>query len=309
MTKPRIKFIMNPTADNGNAWRYSGDLRHMFEGVATADWAGTVYPGHAQELAVQAAKDKYDYVIGLGGDGTAHEVINGLMQIPADERPVFGIIPLGSGNDFAANIGMPADVNDIVRVILDGHTRQVDLALIEDDLGRKEYLDNTANIGVGGSVTIFSREMEFWRGYPMYIIAVLKTIFSNYIVMKTKITTETEEWEQESVMIALNNGPREGGGFITGPGAKLDDGMLNYCIVDKVSRLKMLIMMSAFMQGTQEKYKDVRMGQFKTMEIQSQAPLFLHTDGEIFAGLNHDIHYLKISVLPAHLTVIAPKEG
>jgi len=299
---------MNPNADMGNAWKYASDLRHLFEGFSDAHWSGTVYPTHAHELAKQAAEEGYDIVVALGGDGTAHEVINGLMEVPAEKRPVFGIIPLGSGNDFSANIGNSNIADEAVQAILDGHTKRIDLAKIEDDTGRTEYWDNTANIGFGGAVNYFSHKSQLLRGFIMYLVAVLQTIFSKYTVMNCKITTDQEEWEDETIMIALCNGPREGGGFHTGPHAIMDDGLLDYTIARKVSRLKMLMLLPAFMSGTQEKDKAVYMGTFKTMKIESDAPLYLHADGEQFAGFTHDIHTLNIEVLPGALEVIIPKD-
>jgi len=309
MSKPRIKLIINPNADMGNAWRYPSDLRHLFEGFADADWAGTVYPTHAEELAKQAAEEGYDIVVAMGGDGTVHEVVNGLMAVPAEKRPTLGVIPLGSGNDFSANIGNTRDSDKAVKAILEGHTKKLDLATIEDETGRKEFWDNTVNIGFGGSVTIFSHRMPLLRGFIMYLAAVLQTIFSNYIVMKTTLKTDEKEWEDETIMIALNNGPREGGGFHTGPHAIMDDGILNFTIAQKVSRLKMLMLLPMFMNGTQEKDKDVYMGTFKTLEITSDKPLYLHTDGEMFAGFSHNVHYLKIEVFPEAINVIVPEEA
>jgi YegS/Rv2252/BmrU family lipid kinase len=309
MAKPRIKLIMNPNADMGNAWRYAADLRYLLEGFAQADWAGTVYPTHAISLAQQAAEEGYDIVVALGGDGTAHEVINGLMKVPKEKRPILGVIPLGSGNDFSANIGNTRNADEAVKAILEGHTKNIDLASIEDENGRKEFWDNTANIGFGGSVTIYSHSLPILRGFLMYLAAVLQTIFSNYVIMNAEFKTNQEAWQDETIMIALNNGPREGGGFHTGPHAIMDDGLLNFTIAKKISRLKMLSLLPAFMNGTQEKDKAVYMGTFKTMEIRSDKPFILHTDGEVFAGFNHDIHYLKIEVLPEAIEVIVPKSS
>ncbi len=307
MTKPRIKLIMNPNADMGNAWRFAADLRYLFEGISEADWAGTVYPTHAITLAKQAAEEGYDIVVAMGGDGTAHEVINGLMQVPKEKRPVLGVIPLGSGNDFSANIGNTDNPDEAVKAILGGYTKKLDIASIEDENGRKEYWDNTANIGFGGSVTIYSHTLPLLRGFLMYLAAVLQTIFSAYIVMNAEFKTDEEEWTDSAIMIALNNGPREGGGFQTGPRAVMDDGLLNYTIARKVTRLKMLMLLPMFMNGTQEKDKAVYMGTFKKMEIKSDKPLYLHTDGEMFAGFNHDIHNLKIEILPGAIEVLVPK--
>jgi YegS/Rv2252/BmrU family lipid kinase len=300
-------MIMNPNADMGNAWKFAADLRHLVEDFAEADWSGTVYPTHAKDLARQAGEEGYDIVVAMGGDGTAHEVVNGLMELPAEKRPKFAIIPLGSGNDYAASLGIGADASEAVNIIRDGHCKKVDLFVIEDENGRQEYVDNTANIGFGGSVTIYSHSMPIIRGFLMYLVAVLQTIFSNYTIMNVEIKTNEDEWKDEVLMIVLNNGPREGGGFVTGPDAKNDDGVLNYCVAQKVSRLMMLRLLPEFMRGAQERFKPIYMGTFKKMEIKSDKPLVLHTDGEVYAGFSHSVHYLKAELLPGALEVIAPK--
>ena len=307
MSKRRIKLIMNPNADMGNAWRYAADLKHLFEGVVEADWTGTVYPTHAQELAKQAAEDGYDTIVAIGGDGTVHEVINGLMEVPEEIRPVFGVIPLGSGNDFCANVGNTKNPDEVVKAILAGNTRKIDMATVEDEDGRLEYWANSINIGFGGLVTIYFRKVRFFRGFARYFYTVLKVIFSNFVIMKNRIKTDTREWEDETIMITLNNGPREGGGFHTGPHAIMDDGTLNLTVAQKVSRLKMLLLLIPFMNGTQEKDPKVYMDTFKSIEIESDVPMYLHTDGELYAGLNHDVHYLKIEILPQALEVIVPE--
>lgn len=83
----KVKLILNPMADMGNAWRVAADLRPIVAEYGHADWSGTVYPTHATELARQAALDGYDMVVAMGGDGTVHEVVNGLMQVPEDNVP------------------------------------------------------------------------------------------------------------------------------------------------------------------------------------------------------------------------------
>ncbi|MEN8240898.1 MAG: diacylglycerol kinase family protein [Chloroflexota bacterium] len=307
MSKPRLKMIMNPNADMGNAWKFAADLRHLVEAVGDVQWSGTVYPTHAKELAKQAGDEGFDIVVAMGGDGTAHEVVNGLMEIPAEKRPKFAIVPLGSGNDYAANLGISKDAAEAITTIRDGYSKKVDLFAIEDEGGRQEYVDNTANIGFGGSVTIFSHTIPLLRGFVMYFVAVLQTIFSNFTNYQVEIKTDEKEWQDDVLMIALNNGPREGGGFITGPDAILDDGILNFCIVHKVTRLMMFRLIPEFMKGTQERFKPVYMGTFKQMEIKSDKPLVLHTDGEVYAGFSHEVHYLKIDLLPDALEVIVPK--
>src|SRR5512138_571861 len=116
----KVKIILNPMADMGNAWRIARDLRSITEQHGGVDWSGTVYPGHAIALAKQAAEQGYDMVIAMGGDGTVHEVVNGLMQVPEGQRPALGVVPVGSGNDFAHAIGVPMQSDRALAHALNG---------------------------------------------------------------------------------------------------------------------------------------------------------------------------------------------
>ncbi len=98
----KVKIILNPMADMGNAYKVANDLRPIIAEYGRADWSGTVYPTHATELAEQAGEQGYDMVIAMGGDGTIHEVINGLMKIPEEVRPILGDCPCWIGQRFCA---------------------------------------------------------------------------------------------------------------------------------------------------------------------------------------------------------------
>src|SRR4030042_4709996 len=116
----KVKLIVNPNADLGRAWHMAGDLRPIVEEFGGADWTGTVYPTHAVELARRAAEEGHELVIAVGGDGTAHEVANGLMQVPQERRPRMGIVPIGSGNDFSHAVGMDRSPYVALRQIFPG---------------------------------------------------------------------------------------------------------------------------------------------------------------------------------------------
>lgn len=306
MADKRIKLIINPNADMGNAWRQATDLRPIADQHGGADWAGTVYPTQATELAKQAALDGYELVIAVGGDGTVHEVINGLMQVPENKRPKLGVVPLGSGNDFAHALGMEKHPDLALKQILNGTAKKIDIGLVEDEHGRKEYWDNSLNIGFGGSVNIYSHNLPVVRGFLMYFVATLLTIIRHYDVMQLKIKSDEGNWEQDTIMLAVCNGAREGGGFQTAPGAKIDDGVLEYTLVKKLSRPMMFRLIPEFMQGTQAKFKQVKMGKVTHMEIDCPQSLTLHTDGETYAGFASNVHHLKITLLPSALKVMRP---
>lgn len=305
--KKRVKLIINPNADMGHAWQQASDLRPVADEYGGADWAGTVYPTHATELARQAAEEGYEIVVAVGGDGTVHEVINGLMQVPASKRPKLGVVPLGSGNDFAHVLGMHEKADRALKQIMTATPRKIDLGVVEDEHGRKEYWDNTINIGFGGSVNIYSHSLPVVRGFLMYFVAVILTIFRHYDVLEMTLKTDKDEWQQDVMMLAICNGPREGGGFETAPDAEIDDGMLNFTAVKKVSRAMMLRLIPEFMNGTQGKFKQIQMGELKNIEIDCPQPLILHLDGETYAGFASDVHNLRIKILPKAIEVLAPQ--
>jgi diacylglycerol kinase (ATP) len=214
---------------------------------------------------------------------------------------------MGSGNDYAANLGIPTEPEVALKAILSGKTRWVDLGYVEDEDGRREYWDNTVNIGFGGTVTYMSHKLPLLRGFLMYFVAVLQTIIVHYNILDVEIDIDGKDnWMGQTLMVALCNGPREGGGFTTGPNAILDDGILNYSITDKVSRAMMFRLIPEFMKGTQERFKQIHPGTFQKMVIHSQQPLYLHADGEMFAGFSHNVHQLTIQILPKALEVIVP---
>ena len=108
-----------------------------------------------------------------------------------------------SGNDFAWSLGIPEKAEDALLEIINGETRSIDVATLEDDQGRKEYWDNSLSIGFGGAVTIYSHSLTILRGFAMYLVAVMQTILMRYDVLSMKITTDTDSWEDDLMMLAV----------------------------------------------------------------------------------------------------------
>lgn len=305
MAPQKTKIILNPNADMGNAWRMASDLRHVADEYGNADWTGTVYPTHAIELAKQAALDGYDLIIAMGGDGTVHEVINGVMQVPPEKRPQIGVVPMGSGNDFAHSVGMKDNHVEALRQIMTGKPKTIDLTLVEDNLGRKEYMDNTIGIGFDATVTIRSHSLPVIRGFLMYLVAVLQTIILNHDAAHMEIETDQGNWVEDILMLVVCNGPREGGGFMVAPEANNSDGILHFAAINKVSRAMMFRLVPEVMKGTHGRFEQVRMGTLKKMFLKSDRPLFIHIDGEVFADFGSDVRELKIEILPDAIEVVA----
>jgi len=300
----KVKIILNPMADMGNAWRVARDLRSITEQHGGVDWSGTVYPGHAIELAQQAGDQGYDMVIAMGGDGTVHEVINGLMRIPEEKRPVLGVVPVGSGNDFAHGINASTTPSKALSCALDGEVAAVDLGLMTDQNGRREYFDNTLGIGFGAVVTIRSHRLPVLRGFLMYLTSVIQTIVLDHNPIHMHIETDDEKWDQKVIYLVICNGPREGGGFLIAPEAKIDDGIFHYAMITDVSRAMMFRIVPEVMKGTHGRFKQVKMGTCKKFSLTANRPLYIHADGEIFTGPGTDLRNVSFEILPYALKVV-----
>jgi diacylglycerol kinase (ATP) len=293
----KIQMILNPAANHGRSTQVVEGLQDQLAEnhiVSTS----TQQPQHASELARQAGEQGYDLVLAAGGDGTVHEVVNGLMQVPAKKRPELGIVPLGSGNDFAHILGLPEDPLEALNCALQGSSHPLDVGLLKSGSGRQEYFDNTLGIGFDAVTTIRSRKITRLHGFLMYLVAVIQTIIRNFDAMDLHVETDREKWDLSTLMLTLGNGPREGGGFMVTPEAKLDDGILNYVTIKKISRLMMFRLIPEVMNGTHGRFKQVRMGTCKTLSLTSKQPLYVHVDGEIFAGFGSDEREMTIEIQP-----------
>jgi diacylglycerol kinase (ATP) len=304
MSPHKSMCIVNPSADHGHARQTVVTLQQIAEEYGGADWVRTEYPTHAAQLAKQAGEAGYTLVIAAGGDGTVHEVINGLMLLPMNQRPALGIIPLGSGNDFAHFMGIQGEPAEALKRVFTGEHRRMDVGLFDIGQGEKQYFNNTFGMGFDATVTIRTQRITWVRGFMMYFVAVLQTIALNLDAPRMHILADDAGWEEETIMLVACNGPREGGGFAVAPQATVSDGMLDYASVCRVSRLMMLRLIPEVMKGTHGRFKQVRLGKFRHLEVKSELPITIHADGEVICGFGSGTKNVKIEVVPQAIEII-----
>ncbi|MCD4673794.1 MAG: diacylglycerol kinase family lipid kinase [Anaerolineaceae bacterium] len=302
MPYQKIRLIYNPVANQGRTLPVASSLCPIVEQHEHAVWVETGCPGHAAELAQAAAEEGCDLVIAIGGDGTVHEVVNGLMRVPVEKRPTFGIIPIGTGNDFAFSLNTPANPENALCKVLAGTPHPVDIGRIEDGSGRTEYFSNAVGIGFDAIVVIHSRNVPVLKGFAVYFIAVLRTLIFNHHPFTLKMQTADTMEERSLLMLAICNGQREGGGFNLAPEGRNDDGWLDTVALHRVTRSKLLLRtLVPFLKGTHQSLPHVSMNKIRKLSIQSDRPLIIHTDGEIYAGFGTNVHQLKFEILPGAL--------
>jgi YegS/Rv2252/BmrU family lipid kinase len=299
----KTHIILNPWADRGRAAGLEGEIKAWGARSGEVVVMRTKYPGHAKELAEGLANAGISPIVAAGGDGTIHEVINGIMNAERNESSL-AVIPIGSGNDFAWGMGLDNNLEMALGRINAGKTRHIDLAHISDNRGKSVYVDNTIGIGFDATINIESRQITRIHGFAMYTLATLRTIAFYYATPHLHIQFDGESVSQKTLLLAVGVGAREGGGFLMLPNAKNDDGLLDSCLIDPMPRWRMLSLLPSLMKGTHGKSHLVTMRRHKTITLTSDMPLPIHTDGELYAHPDDNVRQLTITTLPNALSII-----
>ena len=308
--------IYNPVAGRGRVQAQWSQVEQIlrtsgidFEAVATRA------PLDAMALA-REAPNKYSQVIGIGGDGTIHEIVNGLLQASGENETIpMGLIPLGNGDDFAKVIppeasigGKPFNWRTAVQKIARSQTQSVDAGRIVGDGLRPEigngahYFINGMDVGFGAlAAQNFATSPKFLKGLSAYLVAILKTLI-DYPSLHLRIQLDNlPPFDQSTTMTVITNGRCFGNGFWVCPDAQVDDGLFDLMVAQNVSRLTILRMIPKLMNGTHVNEPIVRMYRAQRVVIESDAPLVVETDGEI-PYLN--THRLILDILPKKVRMI-----
>ena len=307
-----VKVILNPYAGRGHGGRVAAEIETAFRrGNVPFEIEETGGPGEAVSLARRARLDGYAIVAAAGGDGTVHEVVNGLAEATPEDKTVEGlaVLPAGSGNDFADVVGASRDFDEAVNAIRVGNTRSVDLGLVEAYDGRdtlRRYFDNNLGIGFEAQVTAESRKIKRLRGFVIYLWATLRALRAYdqpfFEVVWTDGDGNRHETAKPMLLVSIGNTRRTGGAFYLTPDAVMDDGLLDLAFADALSQFGILNLLPRAMTRTGlHGQKSVSFGRLRSACITVQQPVPVHTDGEI---LSPGIEKLTVEVQPGRLQVI-----
>jgi len=308
---PTYKIILNPVAGNSNGIKVLPQINYLFtQHNISYDLVRTDRPGAGIELTRQAVKDGFGVIVAAGGDGTANEVVNGLMQCKLDgiTVPPMGVLCVGRGNDFAGSLGLPEDLEGGFKALMAGSRRTVDIGRVAGgDVPQGRYFCNCVGVGFDAITTIEVHKLPRWGGYLAFMAAVLKTVFLYNKAPLARIEFDGTVVTQRSLLISIMNGRRLGGGFIMAPDSLPDDGLFDLCIAEQMSSLEVIKMIPHFTRGDQATQSRIKTGRAAKISITAQdGPLPAQTDGEI---ISVDGTQLTIEVLPRQLEIIcAPAE-
>jgi len=291
-----IKLIANPIAGRGRGSKVLPQVREALKraGLEFSEVL-TTKPLEATDLAHQAAEEGYQLVVAMGGDGTSHEVANGLLS-SGNSEVALGLIPIGTGNDFAGMFDTPTDLDQVARRLREGKTRLIDVGRVND-----RYFVNVLGVGFDALASVEALKIQhFLSGLPLYLVAVLITL-REYKIPHITVEFDGEHLSMPMTMLCVANGKREGGGFLIAPDAQNDDGIFDICLARGLGRLGILRLLPEVIKGTHVDKEPVTMAKAKRVILDSPDPLPVHADGEI---IYTDTHHLEIEIIPRRLQVI-----
>ncbi|MFT4414211.1 diacylglycerol/lipid kinase family protein [Fredinandcohnia humi] len=253
---------------------------------------------HATEIVKQLVSNKETKVIvAVGGDGTVHEVINGLV---GSDIPL-GIIPAGSGNDFCRGLGIPLRFDKALDRILKHEVNIIDIGCVN-----AKYFATVVGIGFDGKVAEATNSskykifLNFVRlGSISYLVGVLKVLV-NYKPTYVELDIDSMQLKIPKLwLVAVANSTFYAGGMAICPGAKNNDGLFDICVVQDMSRWQLLRILPTVFKGRHIQHPSIKIFRGKEIEILSETPLIVHGDGEIIGETP-----VKLKIKPNLLYVV-----
>jgi diacylglycerol kinase (ATP) len=302
----KYKIIVNPISGRGFALKMIPVIEQKLKDLGLEfDLVQTERPWHAAELAETAAKEGYDIVVSASGDGTANEVLNGLMRARnlGATKTAMGIITVGTGNDLAYGMNIPGDFDECFSILKEDKRRRMDIGFVKGgDYPEGRYFGNGVGMGFDAAVGFEAVKIRWTRGLLAYLIAALRTVFLYFKAPFVEISYDGTSIQQASLMTSVMNGQRMGGGFYMAPKGDPGDGWLDLCIAASASKLRIFQLITFFMKGTQATQPEVKTAKAKKISIIAlKGTMPAHCDGET---LCYNGTKLEIELLPQQLEFV-----
>ncbi len=266
------------------------EITRALERFATVDRIQTRYAGHATDLVAEADLEAFDGVIAAGGDGTLFEVLNGLYRKAPGERVPLGLVPAGTGNAFARDLGLlPGDWQKGVDLIARNRPRKVDVGRVQT---RSEtfYFLNIIGMGFAVDAGRAAKKLKI-LGNAAYTLGTLwETIKLKSYPLHVEINGK--HVKQDNVFIEISNSRYTGSSFLIAPDARIDDGLLDVTLLSRLPRRRLLQLFPTIYSGRHVQYEEVSTFQARQIRIHAPGGRLLAPDGEFRGHSPADISCL-----------------
>jgi len=280
MTAETVHLFLNPTAGRGRAGRRESRIREL---LGDRDFPLEVHlsndVGDLEAQVQQYVNDGARRLVVAGGDGSVHEATNGIMRANSDAA--LGVIPTGTGNDFAKASGIPLEWEHATSLLADriaagSKARGVDVGRIND-----RYFANGAGIGFDAKVTKIARSYRIPIGDLVYLLAIFRGMVDGIATPHMRITSDKTIWDGPITLANIASGPWIGGMFHIAPDALNDDGVFDLLIAAPVSRSKILSLLPKLIRGTHMGEKEIVHEPVTQLVVECSEPVASHLDGEV----------------------------
>lgn len=251
------------------------------------------------EALVRSLLDRADRdIVVAGGDGSIHEAVNGIMTARNTGR--LGIVPSGTGNDFAKACGIPLDWKSAAESLAERIAGQAPSRRIDVGRVNERYFANGVGIGFDAKVTRDARSLQWPIGDLVYLVAIFRCMIDGIVTPEIEVVSDVVTWRGPMTLASISNGPWVGGMFHIAPMASNDDGKLELVIADPVSRLRILALLPRLIRGRHLGSPEITHASVVRLEIRAAAPVPSHLDGEVQPLATR----FEIELLPGALEII-----
>jgi len=292
-------LFLNPIAGRGRAKRRLPRILALLEetGIHVVVHQ-SVAVGDLERQLREAVSGGVTQLIVAGGDGSIHEAVNGIMA--AGGGAALGVVPVGTGNDFAKAAGIPLDweaaTTLLARRIADGASpRSVDLGRMND-----RWFANGAGIGLDAKVTQIARAYRWPIGDLVYLVAIFRAMLDGIATPEIRIEAGEFRWDGPLTLANISNGPWVGGMFHIAPMAKNDDGRLELLIAEPVGRGRILQLLPGLVRGSHMDEPEIVHASVQQVRVSATAAVPSHLDGEVQPMQSE----FEIEVLPGALRLL-----
>jgi diacylglycerol kinase (ATP) len=299
MCAESVHLFLNPTAGRGRAGKRAPRICELLEkSGCSVDLHLSGNVGDLEAQVCQHVVNGARRIIVAGGDGSVHEATNGILR--ASNTAALGVIPTGTGNDFAKACDIPLDWEHATRLLGDRITaaesgRRIDIGIMN---GR--YFANGAGIGFDAKVTRIARSYHLPIGDLVYLLAIFRSMISGIATPRMRLTADTQVWDGPITLANVANGPWVGGMFHIAPMANNSDGVFDLMIAAPVSRLRILALLPTLMSGNHINEKEISHTPVTNLVVEADQPVDSHLDGEMQPRQQH----FEISLLPGALHLL-----
>lgn len=282
MAADTIRLFLNPAAGRGRAGRRQDRIVELLQSAGLPlDLHKSSAVGNLEELVRSHVDKGASRIVVAGGDGSVHEAVNGIMKSVNDAA--LGVIPTGTGNDFAKACDIPLDWEHAARLLADRlaagqYARTIDIGAMND-----RYFANGAGIGLDAKVTRIARSYRLPIGDLVYLLAIFRAMIDGIATPRLRISSADFSWDGPATLASISNGPWIGGMFHIAPKARNDDGSLELMIAGPVSRRRILSLLPKLMSGTHMQEAEIRHQSVTRLSVVSSEPVASHLDGEMQA--------------------------